>query len=866
MQTQRPTRFTASGRRHRRFITACGVWLLSVAVAASPASAYLTGAAGSATASATVGTLAAPAITAATPGAGTVALTWSPVTAPAGGTVTYYVTRAGGTVGGNCPSSAATATTATSCTDSGLSKGSYSYTVTAIWQSWTSTSAATPATVGSGAVAKFSVSAPSTATAGAAFSATVSAQDAAGNTVTAYTGSEALSFSGPSNAPNGTAPAYPSSVSFSAGVGAASVTVYDAQTTTITATEGSITGTSGSVTVGAGASYQLVASAGATQTAGTAFNVTLTAQDEWGNTTGSLSGSKSVSFSGPASSPNGSAPSYPSTVSFSGGAATASVTLKDAQTTTLTVSDTTDGLAGVASSPIVVGPGSASAFSAPTPATQTAGVAFTETLTALDAYGNTATGYTGAKTVAFSGPSSSPGGTAPSYPASVSFSSGVGSAAATLYDAQSTTLTATQATVTGTSGSFTIQPNSASQLAFTTQPSGATAGFPFTTQPAVTAKDAYGNVATGYAKTITLSIKSGTGPAGATISGCTSVLSNGVTTFSSCQVSVAGSGYELSATDGTLTATSASFSAASPATVSKTAAGTYTLTVPAGVTSFTFTMKGAGGGGGRSGAAGGAGGTVSGTVTIPASATSTTFTVVVGGAGGGATSVTGGSAGTGGTGCALGGSGGGGTTGAAGGGGGATCLYVSGAPANTIVTVGGGGGGGAGSTSATGGAGGGGPTSNPAANTGTSGASVSSAVGGAGGSTLTAGAFPFAITNTGGAGGTGSSSAGGTGGTCSAGACGPGGTGGSGATYGAGGGGGGEASGGAGGAARSGSSNYASGGGGGSAYTGGTQSGSSNYTVTVSSASNGGGGAGGAARASGTAGSVSFTGPGLTLA
>ena len=832
------------------------------------AEAYWTGVSASATASATVGSLAAPVISAATPGAGTVALTWDPVTAPPDADVTYYVTRAGGgTVGGNCPSSAAGATSATTCTDTGLSKGSYSYTVTALWRSWTSISAAAPVSVASGALARFTVSTPASVTVGTAFSATLTAQDAAGNTVAAYTGAQTINFSGPANSPNGTAPSYPANVSFASGVGTASITLYDAQSTTLTGTQGSVTGTSASMSVAAGANHQIAASAGGSQVAGTAFNVTLTAQDAWGNTPGTLSGTKSVSFSGPANSPNGNAPVYPATASFSAGHATASVTLKDAQTTTLTASDTTDGLAGVASSAIVVGPSTASSFGVATPAGPTAGVAFSETITARDSYGNTATAYTGAKTITFSGPASAPNGTAPSYPASVTFASGVGTATITLFDAQTTTLTAKQGTTpTGVSGSFTVAANSGTQLLFTTQPAGVTAGAWFTTQPVVTAKDAYSNVATGYAKTVTLSIKSGTGPAGAVLSGCTGSLSAGVSTFSRCQVSLGGTGYQLNATDGTLTATSSTFTAAGATTVSKTAAGAYTLTVPAGATSFTFTMKGAGGGGGRSGAAGGSGGTVAGTITIPISATSTTFTVIVGGAGAGSTGTAGGSGGASGTGCAAGGSGGTATTAGGGGGGGATCIYLAGAPAGTIVSVGGGGGGGANSASATGGAGGGGPTANPGSNTAASGTTVSSAIGGAGGSTLTAGAFPFTVTNTGGAGGTGSSSSGGTGGTCSAGACGPGGTGGSGATYGAGGGGGGEASGGAGGAAKIGSSNFAAGGGGGSAYTGGTQNGSSNYTVTVSSASGGGGGAGGTAGASGTAGSVTFVGPALTLA
>jgi hypothetical protein len=868
VHTKRSTKFPADGRRCRRLIAAC-ICLLPAVIVPGSAEAYWTAASASATASASVGTLPAPVISAATPGAGTVALTWNPVTAPPDANVTYYVTRTGGgTVGGACPSSAAGATTATTCTDTGLSKGSYGYTVTAIWQSWTSTSAAAPVTVSSGPLAKFTISAPASATAGSPLSATITAQDAAGNTVVAFTGSQAINFSGPSNSPNGTAPGYPASVSFASGVGTASITLYDAQTTTVTATQGAVTGTSNSFTVAAGANHQIAASASSPQVAGTAFNVTLTAQDAWGNVPATLSGTKSVSFSGPASSPNGSAAVYPVTVNFTGGTATASVTLKDAQTTTLTVSDTTDGFSGVASAGIVVGPAAASTFGVGVPAAPTAGAAFNETISALDAYGNTATGYSGAKTVTFSGPSSSPGGTAPAYPASVTFASGVGSPSITLYDAQTTTLTATQGSITGASGSFTVHANSATQLVFTTQPAGVTAGAAFTTQPVVTAKDVYGNVATGYAKTVTLSIKSGTGPNGAVLSGCTSSLSAGLTTFAGCEVSLSGAGYQLNATDGTLTATSTAFTAAGATTVTKTAAGTYTLTVPAGATSFTFTMKGAGGGGGDNpnGAAGGAGGTVSGTITIPSVATSTTFTVIVGGGGGGATSATGGSGGASGTDCAAGGRGGTGTSGGGGGGGGATCIYLSGAPASTIVTVGGGGGGGASSASATGGAGGGGPTSNPGSNTAGSGGTVSPDNGGAGGSTLTAGSFPFAITNTAGAGGSGAHATGATGGVCSSGTCGAGGAGAAGATYGAGGGGGGEASGGGGGDGQSGASNFAAGGGGGSAYTGGTQGGSDNYTVTVSSASGGGGSAGGGAHATGTAGSVSFTGPALTLA
>jgi hypothetical protein len=90
-----------------------------------------------------VGTLNAPTISSATPGAGTATLNWTAVTPPGSGSVSYYVTRNGGSPAGNCPTQAAP-TTVLTCSDSGLSPGTYSYTVTAVWRVWTATSS--PAT------------------------------------------------------------------------------------------------------------------------------------------------------------------------------------------------------------------------------------------------------------------------------------------------------------------------------------------------------------------------------------------------------------------------------------------------------------------------------------------------------------------------------------------------------------------------------------------------------------------------------------------------------------------------------------------------------------------------------------------------
>ena len=95
---------------------------------------------GAGASTATVGALPTPVIASATPGAGTVGLNWAPgVTAPQSGSVTYYVKRDGGNAAG-CPTSSAP-TGVTSCTDTNPATGSHSYTVTAVWRTWTATSA-----------------------------------------------------------------------------------------------------------------------------------------------------------------------------------------------------------------------------------------------------------------------------------------------------------------------------------------------------------------------------------------------------------------------------------------------------------------------------------------------------------------------------------------------------------------------------------------------------------------------------------------------------------------------------------------------------------------------------------------------------
>jgi len=290
---------------------------LAVVLCASAATAFFT-ATGSGHATATVGSLSDPGAPTATAGAGTVALGWSTVSPPSGAVaVSYYVKRDGANAGGNCPTQASPST-ATSCTDSGLSAGTYHYTVTALWQSWSATSSSTTGTVASGALHHFSLAAATTTpTAGAADNLTITAKDSAGNTVTAYGGDKSLTFSGASTigsnqptvtAKTGTAVAFGTAetITFTNGIATVAgssngaMTLYKAETTSVTVGDGTHTG-SLSVAVSAAAAASIAATSGGGQSAtvSTAFTSPLaaTVTDAYGNAKSGVS----VTFSAPSS-------------------------------------------------------------------------------------------------------------------------------------------------------------------------------------------------------------------------------------------------------------------------------------------------------------------------------------------------------------------------------------------------------------------------------------------------------------------------------------------------------------------------------------------------------------------------------------
>jgi hypothetical protein len=411
----------------------------------------------------------------------------------------------------------------------------------------------------------FAVSAPASATAGTAFSFTVTALDMNNNPTSAYSGTVHFTSS------DGAA-TLPANSTLTNGVGTFSATLKTAGNQTITATDtvtSSITATSNTITVSAAAATHFTVSAPASATAGTAFSLTLTALDQFNNTATGYTGTVHFTSSDATAT-------LPANSTLTNGVGTFSTTLKTAGSQTVTAIDTVTASITGTSNAITVSPAVATHFAVSAPASATAGTAFSFTVTAQDQFNNTATGYTG--TVHFT--SSDAAGT---LPANSTLTNGIGTFSATLKAAGNQTLTATDTvtgTITGTSGTITVSPGAATHFIITA-PASATAGtaFSFT----VTAADQFNNTATGYAGIVHLT----SGDATATLP-ANSTLTSGVGTFSAT-LKTAG-GQSITATD---TVTTSVTGTSNAITVSPAAATHFTVSAPAtatGSVAFSFTV------------------------------------------------------------------------------------------------------------------------------------------------------------------------------------------------------------------------------------------------------------------------------------
>ena len=99
-----------------------------------------------------------------------------------------------------------------------------------------------------------------------------------------------------------------------------------------------------------------------------------------------------------------------------------------------------------------------------------------------------------------------------------------------------------------TSNPFNLSLGPPAKLIFTAQPEGSSYGTPLSTQPAVTILYANGTVVTNSSASVSIDITSGTGAAGAVLSGVNNVSAiGGIATFNGLSIDKAGQGYTLTA-------------------------------------------------------------------------------------------------------------------------------------------------------------------------------------------------------------------------------------------------------------------------------------------------------------------------------
>jgi hypothetical protein len=232
----------------------------------------------------------------------------------------------------------------------------------------------------------------------------------------------------------------------------------------------------------------------ATSTAGAAVPVTVTAVDANGNPVTGFLGTIGIGSNDPQG--GGAVTTYTFTAADAGTHTfTSGVKLFTAGPETVTV---TAALMTSASQSVQVTPAAATHFSIAAPATAVAGTPATFTVTALDGYGNTATGYTGSvRFTSTDGQATLPTATFTTADAGVQAVSVVlktvanGGQRINAFDTVTTT-------ITGASGTTLVTP--AAARSFSLSSGGGFIGSPHAIT--VTARDAYGNAATSYNGTV----------------------------------------------------------------------------------------------------------------------------------------------------------------------------------------------------------------------------------------------------------------------------------------------------------------------------------------------------------------------------
>ena len=336
-------------------------------------------------------------------------------------------------------------------------------------------------TVNAGALDHFVFSSIGTQTAGIAFSITITAKDASGNTVMSYAGTNTLSSSSGTISPTSTG-------TFSSGIWTGSVTLSAAGSAITISTSGSSkTATSNSFTINSlSLGYYVFNAISTPQTAGSAFTITITAKASNGNTITSYTGKPTLSISTGTINPT-------VTGAFSNGVWTGTVTTTSAASdVTITA---TDGSNSGVSNLFNVNSGVANQLVVSSGTSQVAGIAFSVTVTAKDAYGNTAASYTGK--VHFSSSNAGPG---VSLPSDYKFQSGdlgihtFTNSVTLMTVGAGVSVTATDAVTGSIAGSQTgITVNRAGVVNVVISPSGSSVTAGASKTYSATASDAFGN-------------------------------------------------------------------------------------------------------------------------------------------------------------------------------------------------------------------------------------------------------------------------------------------------------------------------------------------------------------------------------------
>jgi hypothetical protein len=329
---------------------------------------------------------------------------------------------------------------------------------------------------------------------------------------------------------------------------------------------------SNSFTISPAAASQLVFSTQPINgTAGVALSsVVLSIEDQFGNVESGDGSSVSIAASGPGALTG---TSTTSVTAVKGVATFSNLTLDTAGGYTLKASDTSDGLSNFASNSFTVSSAAASKMVFTTqPINGTAGAALSSVVLSIeDQFGNVESGDGSSVSIAASGPGALTG----TSTTSVTAVKGVATFSnLTLDTAGSYTLKASDTTdslTSAASNSFTISPAAATQLVFSTQPIGGTAGVAISSV-VLSIEDQFGNVESGDSSSVSVAAS---GPAALTGTSTTSVHAvKGVVTFSNLTLDAAG-GYTLKASDTTDNLTSA---ASNSFTISPAAASQIVLT------------------------------------------------------------------------------------------------------------------------------------------------------------------------------------------------------------------------------------------------------------------------------------------------